>query len=516
MISPRRFSSSEKNNGITRFVASWSLWQVGRPALAFIVSIDLLAALLMVGTPVVMAATPGRGEIPAHSWGELALLFGLAAVYGEACERVERLRRFLAADGAISNHYSVLCFAGVLTLPASLAALLVVAVYGHELIRTQLTRSARAYRVIFTAAAALIATLAAAAVYHSGHGQLDHIGPVTALLIVAALIVQLVVNLAVLAPGMYLVVRPVSIRNVLPSAQDIAYELATLVLGVLAAIMLRHGAWLSPLILVVIAVWHRASLVTQLQHSAQHDGKTGLLHASAWRDHAATQLLAAARARRPISLLVIDLDRFKTINDTFGHLAGDQALQAVADVLRNELRACDSIGRYGGEEFAALLPEVGRRSAAVVAERIRARVATIESVVGMRVTASIGVATATPGQSLDSLIEAADSAMYAAKAAGRNRVHVHESVTPAVAEPPSPAGSLVGSLPDSSEPGVPEFGPHELEVAEVAGAAPDGARSTGARPDDGRPDSAAGARCEPGAAAVGTGVLAAGGLSRTD
>ena len=418
MIAGSAYGRRKHSRPIRGFVGSWQLWRVNRRALGYLLATEALAVLLVF-------LSPQDNSISTDSWVRLATLFGLAAVYGEACDRLERLRWYLSAEGVVSNHNSVLCFAGVLLLPVRLAALLVVAVYCHRYLRERRHHSTRMYRLVFTAAAVLIATVAAAGVYHGLNGQLTDVGPVDALVVLAALLVHIVADLAVLAPGMYLVVRPAAFRLALPPVQDIGYEAATLVLGVLSAVVLQRAAWLSPLILVVVAVWQRASLVTKLQHTAQHDSKTGLLQAAAWRELAARHLVTAARTLRPVSLLVIDLDRFKEINDTYGHLAGDKTLLAVADVLRKELRTDDAISRYGGEEFVALLPDLDQTSAAVVADRVRARIAAIAATGPLRVTASIGVSTASSGAALDSLIEAADAAMYAAKAAGRDRIHVH-------------------------------------------------------------------------------------------
>lgn len=130
-------------------------------------------------------------------------------------------------------------------------------------------------------------------------------------------------------------------------------------------------------------------------------------------------------AGAPLAVLFCDLDRFKQLNDTLGHATGDEALRAVAAELRQELRARDSIGRYGGEEFVLLLPGCGAAEACTVAERLRVRVMDV----GMPprfgdtpLTVSIGVAVQAPGEAVDAVLARADGALYAAKGAGRNRV----------------------------------------------------------------------------------------------
>jgi len=133
------------------------------------------------------------------------------------------------------------------------------------------------------------------------------------------------------------------------------------------------------------------------------------------------------RYRHPLSLLMIDLDNFKRINDTYGHPAGDRVLCAVAGIIRRELRQVDQVARYGGEEFAAILPETAESEAFAIATRIRQAVAArplaISETEGVALTISIGLAVFPDDAAAEEgLVERADQALYAAKAAGRNRV----------------------------------------------------------------------------------------------
>ncbi len=135
-------------------------------------------------------------------------------------------------------------------------------------------------------------------------------------------------------------------------------------------------------------------------------------------------LAAARRTRRPLAVVLFDLDHFKAINDNFGHGVGDEALRATASATREMLRGSDHAARFGGEEFVLLLPETSADDAVIVAEKLRAQIAGLE-VEGLdrEVTASFGVA-AYPDDEVtaEGLIETADAALYRAKAAGRNRV----------------------------------------------------------------------------------------------
>jgi diguanylate cyclase (GGDEF)-like protein len=134
---------------------------------------------------------------------------------------------------------------------------------------------------------------------------------------------------------------------------------------------------------------------------------------------------AIERLRRnavPTSLLLIDVDRFKSINDQFGHATGDEVLRSIVSLIQKRARKLDLLFRIGGEEFMLLLPDTQEAAAAVVAEELRASTAESRLVEGWQVTLSIGVAELRPGESPDSWMKHADDALYAAKKAGRNRV----------------------------------------------------------------------------------------------
>lgn len=157
---------------------------------------------------------------------------------------------------------------------------------------------------------------------------------------------------------------------------------------------------------------------------ADIDPLTGLYNRRAWSEHLAALDEAMRRQGLPLSVLFLDLDHFKQLNDRFGHEAGDAALRALAGVMRSELREQDRIGRHGGEEFVVALPGADAAYALQAAERIRQRLQDRVAVApaDATTTVSIGVATLHPDEDMLALLKRADEAMYAAKAAGRNRV----------------------------------------------------------------------------------------------
>jgi len=162
---------------------------------------------------------------------------------------------------------------------------------------------------------------------------------------------------------------------------------------------------------------------SQLSLRATTDELTQMPNFRSFREKIDEEIERSARYGQIFGLLVFDLDRFKKYNDQFGHLAGNEALQAVAVAIRNSMRAVDSPARYGGEEFAAILPQIDESGLATTAERIRTSIEGIEPVEGRsRITVSIGGAMyPEDGLTAEELFKAADARLYAAKEGGRNR-----------------------------------------------------------------------------------------------
>jgi diguanylate cyclase (GGDEF)-like protein len=169
-----------------------------------------------------------------------------------------------------------------------------------------------------------------------------------------------------------------------------------------------------------IQALHKAQ--SQLARIALSDGLTGLFNRAYFDATISQEMARCARRGLPLTLLMVDLDYFKKINDTYGHLAGDRALEAVAQVLTSMSRTSDTVCRFGGEEFAIILPETTNFNAVIVAERIRKKIAQLD--LGFPLTASIGVGSAKVSKCLlpEHIIAEADGALYEAKRKGRNRV----------------------------------------------------------------------------------------------
>jgi diguanylate cyclase (GGDEF)-like protein len=423
------------SDSVPQGVRSWALWSLPRNALAFVLTLDLLAGGLT--ALALLRAHPTKTDA-----ARFALLAVLGVVVAGVVSRTERSHRAMAR-GPTVDPTSVWTFAAVLLLPAGYAALLVVLLYAHTMLRTRRDRSWYPHRVTFTGATIVLSVLTAAAI-NRWVSEMPHLpeGAARALGVVAALAAFRFVNDGAIAVVLWLATKPAAFTDVLVGRDEFAVEVATMILGAFTAQTIIQLPWLTPAVLVLIVMMYRGLLARKLEVDATTDGKTGLLNASAWRELAQRHLWRAIRENQAAAMLVVDLDRFKALNDEYGHLAGDMALTAVADCIKHELRDYDAVGRYGGEEFVAMLPNAGTNAGMRAAERVRARIeqCTITAEPDgpeMHLTASIGVATyPSYGTELDELIRAADMALYAAKAAGRNTVRLAESrVTPASQQP---------------------------------------------------------------------------------
>jgi two-component system cell cycle response regulator len=176
------------------------------------------------------------------------------------------------------------------------------------------------------------------------------------------------------------------------------------------------------------------NLEARLAHMATHDGLTGLLNSRAIYDRFQAELERTAAENAETSLIMVDLDHFKTVNDRYGHLVGDEALRQTARVLEQAAPLPDCAGRWGGEEFVLLLPEMNLTEAARLAEALRARIEAIRIAVPgdpmLQFTASLGISVSSlcsDACNLNQLVMQADQAMYQAKSNGRNRVVCYAS-----------------------------------------------------------------------------------------
>ncbi|HWM59803.1 MAG TPA: GGDEF domain-containing protein [Pseudonocardia sp.] len=433
-------------------ITRWSVWAVPRSVLSVIFLVELLAVVLLA-----VGGLHGGRPVDEHMVLSMAVLAVAGVLSSEASLGVERIRRQTDESPHIDLS-SVWNFAAAVLLPPVLAGVIVAIIYGHLYLRIWRQHGVPPHRVLFSTATVVLAVQAAGAIIGHGGGGPDPFHTLTGLLsLVVAVFAYAVVNMALIVTVIVLSAPHrnwATVRQVLGLGHDTVLEFATLAMGALtAAAMATFGPLYAVLVLPPLIVLHRTVLVRQLEEEASIDGKTGLLNSVAWHIEADRVVQRIARFEGNATVLLIDLDNFKQVNDRHGHLVGDQVLIAVAKTIGGAVRDDDLVGRFGGEEFVVLMPapdgDPGRAGAEAAAHRIRRRIEQLEIVVPAaageivvsELSVSIGGATSpADGSDLPALLKVADAAMYAAKNAGRNRVFMGQhSIRPAGGAESAPA-----------------------------------------------------------------------------
>lgn len=202
--------------------------------------------------------------------------------------------------------------------------------------------------------------------------------------------------------------------------------------ALLVTIVVATSPFLALFAVPSVLLVRRFLMHSQLVAQTRIDAKTGLLNAATWERESTAEVNRAARTHSPLAVALLDIDHFKSVNDTYGHLAGDRVLRAVSEELGSLLRTYDLAGRFGGEEFVVLLPQTGEADARHIAERLRTHIGSLSVPVSdapdaacISVTVSIGLAALGGARrEITELLAAADAALYYAKETGRNRVRV--------------------------------------------------------------------------------------------
>lgn len=427
-------------------VRRWAIWTLPRRLVLPVLVVEFTALALVVS--LIPTTEADRAIL-----GTAAVVAGLGVLHAEIALRVERVRRRIT-DTPHVDFSSVWTFAGALLLPPAWAALVAMIVFTHLWARSWRPR-VPVYRHIFSTATIVLACLATNAVIASNGTGFAHFlagGGHSLVVLVLAILAYTTVNSSLVAGAIAVSTPEPDLATVLGGWDDVVLETATLCLGALTAVAVAINPWLIGFVLPPLIVLHRAVLVHHLKVAASTDGKTGLLNAAAWHTAAERELDRAGDADGSCGALVLDLDHFKRVNDTYGHIAGDQVLQAVANALRSEIRGRDLLGRFGGEEFVVLLaalPDTGEVELSAVAERMRRRVEALRveiptpdgpmTIGGLSVSIG-GVLHSRPEEDLRTLLHIADTALYSAKRAGRNAVRVEAALpAPPVAAQQVPA-----------------------------------------------------------------------------
>ncbi|WP_084037427.1 sensor domain-containing diguanylate cyclase [Haloechinothrix halophila] len=406
---------------------NWELWTLRSRVIVFLAIWEPLTLLLVVWGIAISKPTT------TVDWIRFASLAACATAHIQLTRRQEERRRNRLTTVFI-DLTGIWIFPAALLLPMSLTLLLIVLVGGQRWFNWRRPP----HRFLFTS----LTTAAAAAAAHWLFGVLDPTALSTlrddnsvaefGYLFAAGFVYATIQALAVAAVlALSNSVRP-TLRAVFGTRTDNLLDAGTVGLGAINAVLL---VYLPPAIVVLVLVsvlGNRLAEISQLQDDAQTDAKTGLLNMRGWSESAARAFERTRRAGDRVALLMIDLDYFKWINDTYGHPAGDEVILAVGRLLQKIVRPVDIVGRFGGEEFVVLLLDTEVAAAERAAERVRTAIADLRiRTTGRRGapttitnrTTSIGVAVYPDhGNTVDELLHAADSAVYEAKENGRNQV----------------------------------------------------------------------------------------------
>ena len=394
---------------------SWPVLELPGAALLYVLALPAVA-LLVAG-----------GLLPGLSWdrrdGVLAvLLLGAAGVSVEATRRLGE-----PAGTVVRDLLSVWWLPMAVLLPPVYVLLAPVPLMALTQWRV---RPTLIYRRVFSAAAIGLAYAVGSIVWHAtvGPGGALPSGSRSfgwAVTVAMAGLSATALNAVFIAVAVKAVDAQTTWRDLLLDGNSVRLDAMETCLGVTAAVLIGLSPGLVVFALPPVLLLQRGLLHAQLRADARMDAKTGVLNMPSWEREAQGKLLALRRRDQSAAVLLIDIDHFKAVNDTYGHLAGDEVLKAVAGALQGALRDGDTLGRFGGEEFVALLPAASPGEAALVAELVRRHVAELavhlqsESV---QVTVSIGVANGGRAAGLQDLLAAADDLMYRAKAGGRDQV----------------------------------------------------------------------------------------------
>ncbi len=407
------------------------MWTLSPPVLLFLSVVEIGALGVVLGTADLVPIT-------SRSLLWCGLIVAGEIVHLEAAQRIERLRE-LGAEGRPHMHLqSIWIFAGLLLLPPPLATLVIVVSYTHSWLRVYRRRGV-VHRKVFSGATVILACAAAGTVLTVGTGgevapYMPHLdGFVGMLALLVAGVVYFGLNYLLVIAAIIMSNPDKPARNAFGNPSDVLIVLAAVGVGCGIALVVTLRPWLLPVLMVTPVALHVGLLLPQFQMAARTDSKTSLLAPEFWVEVTRRELTRAAQIGSTAGVLMIDVDRFKEIDDANGHLAGDEVLRAIATEIQHTVRGGDHVGRYGGDEFVVLLPGATSAEIVSIANRIRGRIARIEVTVPVKragkpetiggLTASIGAAVyPDTAQDYTILLQAADDAVFAAKERGRDQV----------------------------------------------------------------------------------------------
>jgi diguanylate cyclase (GGDEF)-like protein len=402
-------------------VRTWPMRLLSAQVLGFIVAVEVLAV-----AAVVFAITHS-----AFHWLDLAVCSGLLVCSIALIEVRRRVSVPQPGNAVVKELISIWCLPIALILPPVYGVLapIPLLVYTHLRVHTGV-----AYRRVFTAAAIMLAFGAAGLSFRAITGAgletidaptLNHLLPWVGAALVAA-VVRWAVNVFLVTAAIASTASDVQWPKLIVSKDTAFSDLMEICFGVVTTFLLAINPLLILITVPPVLMLQRTVQYAQLVAAVRRDSKTGLLNAATWDQEASNAVRRASKIGVPLAMLLLDIDHFKKVNDTLGHLAGDRVLLAIANTLPGQLRRGDLVGRFGGEEFVVLLPDTDTEEAFSIAERVRLMIA--ELVVSLEgldevptaktsVTVSIGVSSYNIKVHNDhaDLLATADRALYRAK-----------------------------------------------------------------------------------------------------
>jgi diguanylate cyclase (GGDEF)-like protein len=408
----------------TTAVRHWPLWTLPRWLVAFIlavITVDLAAIGIAASVTTVRA----------HDLALFGLLLACTAA------SIELTRKAGEQGGVIKDVQGVWELPVAILLPPLYA--LIAPIVRITLVQLRVRR-APVYRRVFSCASIGLSYGAASLTFHrlSGMmtsttgGTLRH-SLVWTLLVAVTVLVRTVLNKAMIMTAVKGTNPAAKILKDIFGRESLYNDAAESCISVLVTYGVAGNIFLAPVALPVVTLLQRSLRHAQLVTDSRADSKTGLLNAATWERESTAEVARAVRTKTPLALALLDIDKFKAVNDTYGHLVGDQVIKEIARTLTGLLRDYDLAGRFGGEEFSLLLPQTRAVDAFRIAERVRANIAALSIIAPgatggerLQVTVSIGVAALDSGSKREysELMAAADAALYRAKAGGRDQVQM--------------------------------------------------------------------------------------------
>ncbi len=410
--------------------AAWSVWQLPLPARVMVLT-GVAGYLGALATAVWELLGGAPLHAPAYHQFAVAGAFAFAAA--ASAEISMRFAWPRARQDRVSRDLMAVWLLPIaLLLPPAYVMVTVVALRGYLYARVW---RAQLLKNVYTAAALGLAYGGASLVHRLVlHATMDTDvtasqftrGGIAAISLVLAVATYWIVNALLIGAVVVLTAGADALRSFLKDREGLIVDVVAACLGTLAAVLWATGPMLAVLLLPpVLLLEHQ--LFSGLRQAVRTDLLTDVANPQYWREVAGREVERAAASDDHVAILMIDVDHFKSVNDRYGHLAGDEVLAAVARTIAQALRPRDLVGRLGGEEFGAVLSGLNLLDAQGAAERLRTQVRDIrvraDSGEWISVTVSVGVSElSVTGGDLHRLLDAADIALYVAKAAGRDCV----------------------------------------------------------------------------------------------